>query len=119
MTVSEAVGDHEDRHRLSLSARPSIASSFHVHEELEGDEGLIMRDLMETGIPGPPDGGYGWVIVFASFVCNLVLDGITCTFGVFLPQMAVSFDTGKGNVAWAGSLLCGGSLLMGRHNLRK
>lgn len=23
----------------------------------------------------PPDGGYGWVVVFASFMCNLTVDG--------------------------------------------
>ena len=27
-------------------------------------------------LPAPPDGGWGWVIVFASFMCNLIIDGI-------------------------------------------
>jgi len=53
------------------------------------------------------------VIVFCSFVANLVIDGITCTFGLFLPQMVESFQAGKGQVAWAGSLLAGGALLLG------
>jgi hypothetical protein len=26
-------------------------------------------------IPPPPDGGFGWVIVLASLVCNVVVDG--------------------------------------------
>ncbi len=94
------------------SPRPSFSLSLPPQEEL-GEAEDLMQDMMETGVPAPPDGGYGWVIVFASFVCNLVLDGITCTFGVFLPQMAESFQAGKGSVAWAGSLLCGGSLCIG------
>ena len=27
-------------------------------------------------IPPPPDGGWGWVVCLASFMCNLILDGI-------------------------------------------
>lgn len=26
-------------------------------------------------VPLPPDGGWGWVIVISSFMCNLILDG--------------------------------------------
>ncbi|XP_063225633.1 monocarboxylate transporter 7 isoform X2 [Bacillus rossius redtenbacheri] len=58
-------------------------------------------------IPPPPDGGYGWVIVFASFMCNMILDGIAYTFGVFLGEFVVAFGEGKGRVAWVGSLLSG------------
>lgn len=28
----------------------------------------------------PPDGGYGWVVVFASFLISLIADGISCRF---------------------------------------
>ena len=34
------------------------------------------------GPPPPPDGGWGWVIVVASFLCNMVLDGIGYSFGI-------------------------------------
>ena len=27
-------------------------------------------------LPGPPDGGWGWVVCFASFMCNFIIDGI-------------------------------------------
>ncbi|XP_052869635.1 monocarboxylate transporter 3 isoform X2 [Anopheles cruzii] len=58
-------------------------------------------------MPPPPDGGYGWVIVFASFMCNMIVDGIAYTFGVFLNEFVVYFGEGKGTVAWVGSLLSG------------
>lgn len=58
-------------------------------------------------MPPPPDGGYGWVIVFASFMCNMIVDGIAYTFGVFLGEFVQYFGEGKGKVAWVGSLLSG------------
>ncbi|XP_055602325.1 uncharacterized protein LOC129751075 isoform X2 [Uranotaenia lowii] len=68
----------------------------------EDDDGCEYHDM-----PPPPDGGYGWVIVFASFMCNMIVDGIAYTFGVFLNDFVVYFGEGKGTVAWVGSLLSG------------
>ncbi|XP_073955596.1 monocarboxylate transporter 9 isoform X2 [Choristoneura fumiferana] len=64
-------------------------------------------------LPPPPDGGYGWVVVFASFMCNLIVDGIAYTFGIFLPELVTYFGEGKGTVAWIGSLLSGVYLAAG------
>ncbi|XP_014098759.1 monocarboxylate transporter 14 [Bactrocera oleae] len=65
-------------------------------------------DLSEYGeLPPPPDGGYGWVICFASFMCNMIVDGIAYTFGIFLGEFVDYFGEGKGKVAWVGSLLSG------------
>lgn len=65
-------------------------------------------DLCEFhDLPPPPDGGYGWVIVFASFMCNMIVDGIAYTFGIFLGDFVSYFGEGKGKVAWVGSLLSG------------
>ena len=58
-------------------------------------------------LPAPPDGGWGWVIVFASFMNNLIIDGIAYSFGVLLPVLVSHFDSNKSTVSWVGSLLCG------------
>lgn len=65
-------------------------------------------------IPPPPDGGYGWVIVFASFMCNMIVDGIAYTFGVFLGEFVSYYGEGKGKTAWVGSLLSGMYLSVGK-----
>ncbi|XP_048520513.1 monocarboxylate transporter 3 isoform X2 [Dendroctonus ponderosae] len=75
-------------------------------DQQEGEE----DDLSYCGyhdLPPPPDGGYGWVVVFASFMCNMIVDGIAYTFGVFLQPMVTFYGESKGKTAWVGSLLSG------------
>lgn len=61
----------------------------------------------------PPDGGWGWVIVAASFMCNLVVDGIIFSFGVFLVEIAESLQVSKAQVSLVGALQSGFYLLTG------
>ncbi|KAG5311180.1 MOT12 protein, partial [Acromyrmex insinuator] len=98
---------------------PSTESEYSVEEQarLTGtdgpggdeaspeDEGGSLCEYHD--IPPPPDGGYGWVVVFASFMCNMIVDGIAYTFGVFLGEFVKYFGEGKGKTAWVGSLLSG------------
>lgn len=76
------------------------------------DEGGSLCEYHD--IPPPPDGGYGWVVVFASFMCNMIVDGIAYTFGVFLGEFVKYFGEGKGKTAWVGSLLSGMYLSAGK-----
>ncbi|CAB0017350.1 unnamed protein product, partial [Nesidiocoris tenuis] len=85
-----------------------------------GDGGCEECDCGEehcgAEIPPPPDGGYGWVIVVASFLCNMIVDGIAYTFGVFLGEFVDYYGEGKGKTAWVGSLLSGMYLSAGQRN---
>ncbi|XP_044006609.1 monocarboxylate transporter 3 isoform X2 [Aphidius gifuensis] len=64
-------------------------------------------------IPPPPDGGYGWIVVFASFMCNMIVDGIAYTFGIFKESYMKTYDISEGEVAWVGSILAGMYLIAG------
>lgn len=71
----------------------------------------------ETGIadmlPVPPDGGYGWVVVFAAFMCNFVVDGIANSFGTFMEVFRSEFQQSNAVISLIGSLLIGCYLLIG------
>lgn len=43
----------------------------------------------------PPDGGWGWVVCFASFMVNLIADGVTFSFGVLYVELLDYFGEGK------------------------
>ncbi|RZB40364.1 monocarboxylate transporter 10 [Asbolus verrucosus] len=61
----------------------------------------------------PPDGGWGWVVVFASFMCNMIVDGIIFSFGTFLRPIADTFHVTEAHVALVGSLMSGFYLIAG------
>jgi len=65
-------------------------------------------------MPDPPDGGWGWVIMVASFFNNFILDGIAYSFGVFLNEYVQYFNESVGFTSLANSLLCGTYLLIGK-----
>lgn len=88
---------------------------------IEGEDGQdddVLSYCEYNEIPPPPDGGYGWVIVIASFLCNMIVDGIAYTFGVFLGEFVRYFGEGKGKTAWVGSLLSGMYLSCGEWTVR-
>ena len=79
-------------------------NSFQEEEEEEDEEDedspLKLRKKLESRVgdcdsvcaddllaPSPPDGGWGWVVCAASFLCNMILDGIAYCFGVLLTPL--------------------------------
>ncbi|KAF3422609.1 hypothetical protein E2986_02716 [Frieseomelitta varia] len=71
------------------------------------------NENIEVEMVVPPDGGWGWVIVAASFMCNLFVDGIIFSFGVFLNDISEAFAVSKARVALVGSLQSGFYLMAG------
>ncbi|VVD00897.1 unnamed protein product [Leptidea sinapis] len=61
----------------------------------------------------PPDGGWGWMVVLASFLIHIVTDGMTYSFGVFYSEFLNYFNEGKGKTAWIMSILVGVTLSSG------
>lgn len=80
-------------------------------EEEEEEESLSEEGPIE--VPSPPDGGYGWIVVFASFICFVIVDGIIFSFGIFLREFAHTFNEPKSATAWVASIQTGCYLLAG------
>ena len=53
------------------------------------------------------------MVVFASFMCNVIVDGIIFSFGFLLPEISAEFDENKATTAWIGSLQTGFYLIVG------
>ncbi|TNM99590.1 monocarboxylate transporter 9a [Takifugu flavidus] len=57
------------------------------------------------------DGGWGWAIVAASFMAQLLAYGSPQSVGVLYPEWLQAFRQGKGMTAWVGSLVAGVGLV--------
>lgn len=53
------------------------------------------------------------MVVLASFAINLISDGVSLSFGVFLPDLTSYFAVGRGHAAWVASLFLSMPLLAG------
>ncbi|KFM80246.1 Monocarboxylate transporter 9, partial [Stegodyphus mimosarum] len=65
------------------------------------------RKTSEEPMPSPPDGGWGWVVVFASFMIHVIADGVTYTFGIFYYEFLKYYGESKGTTAWVASIMVG------------
>ena len=60
-----------------------------------------------------PDGGWGWVIVIASFLVNMIADGVTFSFGVLFDELQKEFGESKAVTAGVVSVFHAVPLLSG------
>lgn len=63
--------------------------------------------------PNIPDGGYGWVVVFASFLLQLIMDGVAFSFGLIYSVLLEYFQESKTKTAWISALFLSIPLLAG------
>lgn len=70
-------------------------------------------DTTDVSYPPPPDGGWGWVVVCASFVVHLIADGCAFSFGILFVELKDYFGESKGSTAFVGSLFVAMPLLAG------
>ena len=85
-----------------------------VQHEVHEEDMSILKDMpkedkrsQDPTLPTPPDGGWGWMVVFASFMIHVIADGIAYSFGVYVDSFVEFFDCNKSEFGWLGSLMIG------------
>ena len=61
-----------------------------------------------------PDGGWGWFVVFGSFMIHIIADGITYTQGIYVVDLKKQLNEGSAAVSWISSILVGVTLGSGK-----
>ena len=65
------------------------------------------KETDHTRVYRAPDGGYGWIIVFSSFMLQAISGGIAFSVGIYFVEFLETFGQGKGQTAWIGSINTG------------
>lgn len=61
----------------------------------------------------PPDGGWGWWVVLASFMINFICDGVSFSSGIFFVQLVETLKETKSKTAWVSSVFLAIPLIAG------
>lgn len=101
---------NKESKQCSENSHSSPSASISTSSSGSSEDNSSLAQFSEAR---PPDGGWGWVVVAASFVVNLIADGITFSFGVIYVEFLNYFGEGKSKTAWIGSLFMAMPLLSG------
>lgn len=75
---------------------PSIQQQQEVVTQKPAEEETPTADVVV-----PLDGGWGWVVVAASFFCNLIVDGIVMNASLISTEIAKDFHVSTSEVSGA------------------
>lgn len=89
-------------------SRPKVVNESDVSSIISLNAGSSSKKK-----PTIPDGGYGWMIVFASLAIQLIIDGIAFSFGLIFTELLNYFEESKTKTAWIGALFLAVPLMSG------
>ncbi|KAL7054839.1 hypothetical protein AAHC03_024318 [Spirometra sp. Aus1] len=67
------------QHQLPMRSGPAANTNMSA-----GGKRSITGEQMEYVLDSAPDGGWGWLVVFGSFCCMILVDGISLCYGLLL-----------------------------------
>ncbi|CAK9300426.1 unnamed protein product [Gordionus sp. m RMFG-2023] len=82
-------------------------------KKVKDDDSDKTSSSSESTIPPAPNGGYGWIIVLASFMIHFVNDGVGFAFGVIYVSFLDYFQDSRGKTAFVVSIYYAVPLLAG------
>ncbi|XP_030560064.1 monocarboxylate transporter 14 [Drosophila novamexicana] len=110
-TVRNSIIALDGEGNLSLMTGSQVKKRKRLISNESGDS--IDSSSTEKKTPKMPDGGYGWVVVFASLVVSLIWDGLSFSFGLINTELLAYFGESPSKTAWISSLFFSVPLLMG------
>ena len=113
-SVDEEDDDVHGNGEVTTEAAAAAAEEEEEEEEADRVPELPTDvEVEELTPPLTPDGGWGWMVVIATFVSNLIVDGVAYTFGIIMPELIDYFASSKGKTALVGSMVSGVYLIVG------
>lgn len=116
ITLSHVAPSLESLNKENVTA-PTI---LHIDRSFQRKESILSSQIsifIEKTKQNIPDGGWGWLVVVACFVINMMSDGVSFTFGLLYIEFLHEFKASKSATSWVGSLFMALPLLAGKFEL--
>ncbi|KAL4228585.1 hypothetical protein ACF0H5_011635 [Mactra antiquata] len=107
--ICDQIGEHHEKVKHLWRKLQTMGRK--LKNEPPSDESTTSSS--DTYDDNAPDGGWGWMVCFGSFLLNFILDGTMFSFGVLLLELLDYFGEGKAKTSWIGSSLLGMSMFLG------
>ncbi|CAB3253077.1 unnamed protein product [Arctia plantaginis] len=104
-----SVGYHKD----NKSEEDAVSTNEGVKFFGLGDNDSICSSKPAQEPPQIPDGGWGWVVVAASFLIATVADGLAFSYGLMHDKFVIYFETSEAKTSLIGSLFISVPLIAG------
>uniref|UniRef100_V5G9Z7 Monocarboxylate transporter n=2 Tax=Anoplophora glabripennis TaxID=217634 RepID=V5G9Z7_ANOGL len=101
--------------KMLEKASPS-GNEVHLNRQFQGKESILSSQIslhVQESKPKIPDGGWGWWVVFAACMLNVISEGITLSFGFLYIEFLEEFKASASVTSWIGSLFMAIPLLAG------
>ena len=120
------VTTHEADEESMLTLLPTNGHGTHATNGHKDSPGIVSVILEKKTLPeiqpqpllcpteGPPDGGYGWVVVIASLLATTVVGMSIAGFSILYMEWTDYFHSDKGVTGWIGSINIACGNLLGR-----
>ncbi len=95
---------------------PSFISSLHGSLPMQAGE---QEARMKSSRAGPPDGGYGWVVVMSAFIVMGLTAAVLKNFGLFFLDIQTHFGVPTSTTSWVTSTTIAMFHLGGKGSLYK
>lgn len=117
VTISNVAPSLEDINEDEVIDTEKNLSNLHIDRTFQRKESILTSQIslfIEKEKPNIPDGGWGWLVVLACFVINLISDGVSFIFGLFLIELVNEFQSSNSAISWIGSMFMSLPLIAGK-----
>jgi len=106
--MAQFVTDDETDRKLDgetlQNCRVSVKDAKSGNDVVRFTDSSSSSSSSERSFPRSPDGGWGWIIVAASFLAHAIVDGYAHSVGILFDYLLDEFNESKGTTAWVASL---------------
>lgn len=79
--------------------QPPSLQQQQQQQEIVAQKAVVEEETPTADVVVPLDGGWGWVVVAASFFCNLIVDGIVMNASLISTEIAKEFKVSTSEVS--------------------